>query len=359
MKRPLYGLFLALVDVASHRRSMRTFLPMTALFGVIGSSAAFGQATPVILTIDVENYVEYQSDIADPAKLATLPSLTPSVQPRNFFVATVIGDIVTVNGQLAKGTVVGRARAIRLNPAGSAAAGGLGAAIGDIHRVSIREEIFEILKVDGTPVGTIMAHGLNSATDPPPGAPLAQIGGNFAIVGGTGAFLGARGQFGEAASAAPAPRAASMAEDPGYRRANGGGGQRFVLHIIPMVVPQIAVTPSGPAVAHSSDFTLVSTSKPAIAGEILSLFAAGLGPTRPGVDPGQPFARSPLAAVNSPVEITVNGEPAEVLGAAGLPGAVDGYQVNFRMPHDISKGTAIVQLRTAWVPGSPVSIAVE
>ena len=334
-------------------------IAIAVLWLLLHVNRTFGQATPVILTIDVDNYVEYQSDIADPAKLATIPSLTLSVQPRNFFVATVIGDIVAVNGQPAKGTVVGRARAIRLNPAGSAAAGGPGAAIGDIHRVSIREEVFEILKGDGTPVGTIMAHGLNSASDPPPGAPLAQTGGNFAIVGGTGAFLGARGQLGEAASAAPAPRAASMAEDPSYRRANGGGGQRFVLHIIPMVLPQIAVTLSGPAVAHSSDFTPVSPSKPATAGEVLCLFATGLGPTRPGVDPGQPFPPSPLAAVNSPVEITVSGQPAEVLAAAGLPGAVDGYQVNFRVPPDISKGTATIQLRTAWVTGSPVSIAVE
>jgi hypothetical protein len=338
---------------------MRTLLAVTALWGVLSGYAAFGQATPVILTIDVDNYVEYQSDIADPAKLATLPSVTPSVQPRNFFVATVIGDIVAVNGQAAKGTVIGRARAIRLNPAGSTAAGGPGAAIGDIHRVSIREEIFEILKDDGTPVGTIMAHGLNSANDPPPGAPLTQIGGNFAIEGGTGAFLGARGQFGEAASAAPAARAASMSEDPSYRRANGGGGQRFVLHIIPMSAPQIVTTALGPAVTHSSDFTLVTAPRPATAGEVLSLFVTGLGPTVPRVDPGQPFPTSPLAAVNSPIEVSVNGKSAEVLGAVGLPGAVDGYQVNFRVPPDITKGTAMIRLLAAWVPSSPVSIAVQ
>jgi uncharacterized protein (TIGR03437 family) len=188
---------------------------------------------------------------------------------------------------------------------------------------------------------------------------LAVTGGNFAITGGTGAFLGARGQHGVVASTQPAPRAASMVEDPSYRWVNGGGWQTYVLQVIPMFAPQIAVTPSGPAVTHSSDFTLVSASRPATAGEVLSLFATGLGPTRPGVDPGQPFPRNPLAAVNSPVEVTVNGERAEVLGAAGLPGAVDGFQVNFRMPPDISKGTAIIQLRAAWVPSSLVSIAVQ
>ncbi|MBI3683877.1 MAG: hypothetical protein HY235_26175 [Acidobacteria bacterium] len=39
----------------------------------------------------------------------------------------------------------------------------------------------------------------------------------------------------------------------------------------------------------------------------LSLIATNLGPTRPGVDPGQPFPASPRQIVNSPLEVTVNG----------------------------------------------------
>ena len=105
-----------------------------------------------------------------------------------------------------------------------------------------------------------------------------------------------------------------------------------------MAVPQIVTTANGPAVAHSNDFSLVTSSKPAAAGELLSLFATGLGPVTPGVNPGQPFPSSPMAAVNSPVAVTVNREAAEVLAAVGYPGAVDGYQVNFRMPSDVAKG---------------------
>jgi uncharacterized protein (TIGR03437 family) len=97
-------------------------------------------------------------------------------------------------------------------------------------------------------------------------------------------------------------------------------------------------------VAHSGDYSLVSVSKPAAAGEILSLFGTGLGPTRPNLDPGQPFPSNPLAVVNSPIEVTVNGRPAEVLAAVGYPGAVDGYQVNFRVPPDAVHRTATVQV---------------
>jgi uncharacterized protein (TIGR03437 family) len=126
-----------------------------------------------------------------------------------------------------------------------------------------------------------------------------------------------------------------------------------------MFTPQIVVTASGPAITHSSDFSLVTASKPAAAGEVLSMFVTGLGPTKPGVDPGKPFPTSPLVVVNSPVEVTVNGISTEVLAAVGFPGAVDSYQVNFRMPPDTAKGVATVQVSAAWIAGTPVSIATQ
>jgi len=76
-----------------------------------------------------------------------------------------------------------------------------------------------------------------------------------------------------------------------------------------------------------------------------------------------PPARTRLAEVTAgPAAVfrrTVNGKPAEFLAAVGLPGAVDGYQVNFRMPPDIAKRTAIVQLSAAWITSAPVSVAIQ
>lgn len=132
-----------------------------------------------------------------------------------------------------------------------------------------------------------------------------------------------------------------------------------MLYVIPVSRPEIVLTANGAAVTHSNDFSLVSAPKPAAAGEVLSLFATGLGPTRTVLDPGQPFPSSPLAVVISPIDVTVNGKSAEVLAAVGYPGAIDGYQVNFRVPPDISPGTAIIQISAAWIPGAPVSIAVR
>src|SRR5260221_4097041 len=270
--------------------------------------SALGQTSqPTILLLDIENWVQYLDDISDVSKFATNPNVTPSVNFRDFSVATVLGDIVAVNGQPAKGLYAARVRTIRATRAPNP-----GQAIADVQRTPIREVIYEILKADSTPVGTIVALGLSGG--PPPPA--------FAIAGGTGAFLGVRGVAGPANNSQGVPiRAASMAEDPANRRINGGGRGRVKVQVIPMFVPQILTTAAGPAVTHSSDSTPVTHSKPASSGEVLSLVATGLGPTRPGVDPGQPFPSSPEAVVNSPVEVAVNGKPAEVLGAGGFPGA--------------------------------------
>jgi uncharacterized protein (TIGR03437 family) len=132
-----------------------------------------------------------------------------------------------------------------------------------------------------------------------------------------------------------------------------------VLYVIPMFRPEVVITPHGPYVVHSNDLSLVSFAKPATAGEILYLFATGLGPTRASLAPGEPFPSSPPAVVNSPVAVTVNGEAAEVLSAVGYPGTVDGYQVNFRVPQDAVSGRATIEVSAAWIAGTPVSVPVR
>jgi uncharacterized protein (TIGR03437 family) len=77
------------------------------------------------------------------------------------------------------------------------------------------------------------------------------------------------------------------------------------------------------------------------------------------MDPGKPFPTNPIQVVNSPIEITLDGRPAEVLAAVGYPGSVDDYQVNFRMPADNAPGSVAMQLSAAWVKGPEVQIPVQ
>jgi uncharacterized protein (TIGR03437 family) len=332
-------------------RHLNTLLATMVLSTACGQFALAQGLGPTILEIDIENVVEYQSDISDPSKFGTNPNITPSGGTTPFGPGVALGDIVAVNGEPAKGTVVARPWGLDLTPTANP-----GRAIADTTRGSIGYRTFEILKTDGTPIGTLMVLGLNGGATPP--GP--NFGGqNFAIVGGTGAFLGARGQQGGRQTPQTiAPRTASIAEDPANRRRNGGGRVRWLLAVIPMTRPEIVMTGGEPMIAHASDFSLVTPAKPADPGEMLYLFATGLGPTVPAVDFGQAFPSSPRAVVNSPVKVTVNGKSADVLTAAGFAGAVDTYQVQFQVPPGTATGVAMIQVTAAWSagPAMPLSI---
>src|SRR5260370_35885112 len=102
----------------------------TALCGAAFSQRGLAQVLPpVILQIDTENQVQYLEDISDVSKFATDPSVTtacfPSTDPRGecagrhmtFHAFIVLADIVAVNGQAVKGTVVTHGRRVQPAPA--------------------------------------------------------------------------------------------------------------------------------------------------------------------------------------------------------------------------------------------------
>ncbi|HTS65392.1 MAG TPA: hypothetical protein VMH28_25400 [Candidatus Acidoferrales bacterium] len=330
---------------------MKTFAVVLGI--ALGSLPALAQFA--VLEVDAENIVSYTTDIFDATKFASDPNLTTiPAPPRNFAFVMAVGDIVAVNGRPARGTLVVRQQSISLSPSPA-----LGQGVADIVRTAVSDYLLEIQQADGTLVGNIHCLGLSAGTTAV-GAPVGS-GGNLTVAGGTGAFVGARGQMATSLlPGGPGPRTASITEDPAKRRGYPGGGRvRFTVQLIPMSRPEVIMTASGPAIAHSSDFSLVSTSNPAKTGEILSLFSKGLGPTRSPLDAGQPFPANPLAIVNSPVQVTVNGKAAEVVGAVGFPGSTDTYQVNFRVPADTTTGASMVQLSAAWIAGDSVQISVN
>jgi hypothetical protein len=300
------------------------------------------------LDIEWENAVGYIDDLADPSKLVTSPGmLTANI--RNFMPFIAIADIVSVNGKPAKGSWVLGGRIIQLVPIPSP-----GQAIGDLGRGALVDVHFEILQSDGTRVGSIMTSGFTGGPAPP-GSPSGLFL-NLAVTGGTGAFLGATGTV---TSPSYSNRPTSIAEDPANRRANGGTRGHVIVSLIPLFRPEIMTTASGPAVVHASDSSPVTAAKPAISGEVLTLYATGLGPTQPALQPGKVFTANPLQVANSPIEVSVGGQAAEVLYAGGYPGTADGFQVNFRLTSGMVPGVANLQLTAAFIPGPEVSLPIQ
>jgi hypothetical protein len=135
------------------------------------------------------------------------------------------------------------------------------------------ENILEIQQADGTAIGTLILDGLTGGPAPV-GTPKAGVTGNFAVIGGTGAFLGARGQT---ATIMNTHRATSTLENPINRRTFPSGLWKVVVQLIPMTTPEVVLTTAGPAIVHSADNSPVTAAKPARTGEVLTLYALGLG----------------------------------------------------------------------------------
>jgi uncharacterized protein (TIGR03437 family) len=76
--------------------------------------------------------------------------------------------------------------------------------------------------------------------------------------------------------------------------------------------------------AHQDFRSLVTRNQPALPGEILHLYAVGLGPIAPPIETGMPAPSERTPVLADPFECRTGSGPAEVL--FGI------YQVNVRMP---------------------------
>jgi uncharacterized protein (TIGR03437 family) len=108
----------------------------------------------------------------------------------------------------------------------------------------------------------------------------------------------------------------------------------------------------GSAAVQHSDYSTVTPSNPAKAGETLILYVTGLGATSPAVsDGGAAPSAEPLAAVNQNVFVSIldyagNYQPATVTFKGLTPNAVGLYQINFVVPGGLASGMAYVGVDT-------------
>ncbi len=63
--------------------------------------------------------------------------------------------------------------------------------------------------------------------------------------------------------------------------------------------------------------------------------------------------------VNSPLGVTMDGQPAEVRNAIGWPGQTNVYRVDFRVPDGVKPGLASLAVTAAWIAGPEVKIPVR
>jgi uncharacterized protein (TIGR03437 family) len=113
-------------------------------------------------------------------------------------------------------------------------------------------------------------------------------------------------------------------------------------YLIAPVMPGIFVSEGRPAVLRfvpGEGEQAVTPANPARIGDVLEIFATGLGATDPAVASGAPGPA--FSTVTRPVTVTVGGVNAVVEYQGLAPGYVALYQVNIRVPAGVTPGDAV------------------
>jgi uncharacterized protein (TIGR03437 family) len=106
--------------------------------------------------------------------------------------------------------------------------------------------------------------------------------------------------------------------------------------------PGLAANPDDTLIAQHSDGSLVSQMSPAMGGEYLVAYLAGLGNTTVPVASGTASPSSPLAQPTVTPILTINGTQYPIFFAGLTPGLVGLYQMNFQVPTGLAAGNITI-----------------
>jgi uncharacterized protein (TIGR03437 family) len=116
---------------------------------------------------------------------------------------------------------------------------------------------------------------------------------------------------------------------------------------------------NGLAAALDLNYAVITTSNPAVHGQVVQLYANGLGPVSPQPSSGDLAGSSPVSNTTTPCVVMIGGVQATV-GFCGLtPGLPGLYQANVTVPSSLTAGTYPVTIAIGGQTSPPVNLPVQ
>lgn len=125
------------------------------------------------------------------------------------------------------------------------------------------------------------------------------------------------------------------------------------------VQPAIITTDGSHAVAVHSDYSLVTSQRPARHGDVITFYGTGFGPVLPLPATGEPAASSPLSTMNPAPVVAIGGRNSTVQFAGLTPGFAGLYQFNVVVPDGLGTGDLPVLMRAGGQISNLVSSPVQ
>lgn len=115
-----------------------------------------------------------------------------------------------------------------------------------------------------------------------------------------------------------------------------------------------------PVIVRSADNSIVSPSNPALPGDVLVVYATGLGNLTSLPKTGEPTPSSPLIKSSDAPTITLGGTPVEVQFSGLTPGAVGLAQFNIKLPSSLAQKDSLpLVIQFGEVSSPPVNLAIR
>jgi uncharacterized protein (TIGR03437 family) len=112
------------------------------------------------------------------------------------------------------------------------------------------------------------------------------------------------------------------------------------------------------AVVKNVDFSLITASNPAKAGEVIVIYSTGLGQTTPALQTGSLQGSSSGFNNTGPVSVTIGGKDAAFVYSIAAPGFAGLYQTAVTVPSGVS-GTVPLILKAGTASSNSVSVTVQ
>ena len=127
------------------------------------------------------------------------------------------------------------------------------------------------------------------------------------------------------------------------------------------VGPGLASFTDGTVIAQDLSYNLITADHPAHAGDVIILYATGMGPTNPAVATGAeaPSPPMPLAQLTVAPQVTVGGANAKVVFAGLSPGSVGLYQIDVVIPAGAGTGNLPLVVMQGGVASNTVMVPVQ
>ncbi len=110
----------------------------------------------------------------------------------------------------------------------------------------------------------------------------------------------------------------------------------------------------------NADGSFNSSSNPAHAGDLVSIYGTGGGAMNPPGVTGQPWPVAPLSFLTQTVSVTVGGETAAVGYAGSAPTLDSGFiQINVRLPADLTSAARSLCVTIGDVTSAPAAISIQ